>query len=178
MQEVTYIASSLSATTTTHHGGLDSAAPPAIAGAGGVVDQREVGLLQLGGQAATSWKRQKHTLSTTVKTQTQVLNHWKTHWRCAPIQWRSRCFCGAESGQREAEGQAGRRSSDWPGRTNAAGLCQTWGGDQRVKQVETNKLLKKEHTLCTHVFVAHNSLKCTSWAKDIFQKMSKTLSIS
>lgn len=54
MKKVTHIASRISAATTTHHGVLDSAAPPVALGAVVVVDQREVGLLQLGRQATTS----------------------------------------------------------------------------------------------------------------------------
>lgn len=54
MWKVTHIASRVSATTTAHHGVLDSAAPPVASGAVVVVDQREVGLLQLGRQVTTS----------------------------------------------------------------------------------------------------------------------------
>lgn len=56
-QAETYVASSLGATTTAHHGGLDRAAPPAGAGAGLVVDQRQVGLLQLSGEAAAGYAK-------------------------------------------------------------------------------------------------------------------------
>ena len=57
MQRETHVAPRLSTTATTHHGVLDSAAPPAAAGADLVADQRKVGLLQLAGQAATSYTR-------------------------------------------------------------------------------------------------------------------------
>lgn len=44
--EETHIASRLSSTTSAHHGGLDSTAPPVRSGAGLMVDQREIGLLE------------------------------------------------------------------------------------------------------------------------------------
>lgn len=57
----THIASSLSTASTTHHAAFHSAAPPVRTGAGLVVNQRQVGLLQLCGQAAAVYGEEERT---------------------------------------------------------------------------------------------------------------------
>lgn len=54
-----YLASRFTVTTSTDHGGLHGAAPPSVAGAGVVVDNRQVSLLQLSRQLASSWRQQE-----------------------------------------------------------------------------------------------------------------------
>lgn len=53
-----YLASRFPATTGTDHGALHGAAPPSVAGAGLVVNNRQASLLQLSRQLTSSWGQQ------------------------------------------------------------------------------------------------------------------------
>lgn len=54
-----YLAPRFTATASTDHGGLHGAAPPSEAGAGVVVNNRQVSLLQLSRQVTSSWGQQE-----------------------------------------------------------------------------------------------------------------------
>lgn len=143
----THIASSLICTSSAHHGGFHGAAPPVAPGAGIVVHYRKVGLFELSRQAPTGWVKMKRnkalsfgpnssnviswSVPNITNKQINKMNKW-THWKCVPIQWCSRSCCGAESGQREAEGQAGRKRSGWPQRTVSAEQCHSCNEEAKV----------------------------------------------
>lgn len=138
-KRLAHLTTRVAATSSTDHGALHSAAPPAAAGAGVVINNRQVGLLQLSRQVTTSWEKQPN-ISEPVWTFTILLMlvwNFVTHSECVPIQRCSRGGCGPEPDRREEERPAGR--SCWGQRqwTDAAEQCRNY------KKQEANAIFFK-----------------------------------